>query len=148
MNAKNPAIERLNDLIQINIDGAEGYTLAAEKVEDGPLKDRFQQYASERKTFASQLTSEVVSLGGEPATGGNVAAGAHRGWMRLREAVTDSQKAIITECERGEEHAVKAYKEATADALPPRVRSLVAHQKERVQRAHDHMRGLEAVVKA
>jgi uncharacterized protein (TIGR02284 family) len=68
----------------------------------------------------------VRRLGGDPERTGSVAAAVHRGWINLKSAVTGKDDAaILTECERGEELAVKSFEDALDKDLPADVRALV-----------------------
>ena len=60
---------------------------------------------------------------------GTVAAAVHRGWIDLKAAVSKrDEAAVITECERGEELAVKNYEDALKTDLPAETRVLVDYQ--------------------
>ena len=107
----------LNDLIETCKDGEEGFRTSAEKVKDSSLKSLFSKYAAQRAGFVKELQAAVSQLGEKPAESGHVAAGLHRGWIRLKEALaSDEDTAIINEAEAGEDAAMKSYKEAIASA--------------------------------
>ena len=78
-----------------------------------------------------------------PEASGHVAGGLHRGWMSLKEAVGNKDKAIIDECEAGEDRAMKAYKEAFEKNLPGAAGELVNKQFAAVQEAHNKLRTLK-----
>ena len=66
---------------------------------------------------------------------------AHRGWMNTRSAIIGmDDRAILTECERGEDYAERAYASALKENLPADVRSLIARQFRVVKQNHDHVR--------
>src|SRR5918911_5770041 len=122
-------ISTLNDLIETCKDGQEGFRQAAEGVKHGELKTLFHTYSQQRAQFAGELQGEVRRLGGDPERTGSVAASLHRGWINLKSAVTGKDDAaIITECERGEQVAVKNYEDALKKDLPGDVRALVERQ--------------------
>jgi uncharacterized protein (TIGR02284 family) len=134
----------LNDLIETCKDGEQGFKTAAEKAKDSSLKSLFSKYASQRAGYVQELQSAVKELGGEPATSGHVAATLHRGWINLKEALSkDEDKAIIFECESGEDAAMKNYKDALSKSLPASVLSLVQKQLSGVQEAHGVIRDLK-----
>jgi uncharacterized protein (TIGR02284 family) len=136
----------LNQLIQTCKDGEKGFGAAAEAVSDPNLRHLFESYSQQRSEFAAELELEVRRTAKEPAEGGHVAAALHRGWMDLKAAATGQDEgAIIAECERGEDLAVKAYHKAVATPLPPDVRAIVERQLIKVQEAHDQVRSLERV---
>lgn len=137
-------ISVLNNLIETCKDGENGFRTAAEGVKDSQLKSLFNSYAQQRTQFASELQREVQRLGGQPEESGSVAASIHRGWMNIKSVVTGEDKAaIISECERGEDVALKTYKEALKANLPADIRILVEQQCAKVQEAHDKIRSLE-----
>jgi len=107
---------RLNELIETCKDGEEGYRLAAETVKNADLKKMFSNLSMQRRQFAGELQDMVRALDAAPEQSGTTAGAMHRGWMRLRAALTHGEeKAILTECERGEEAAVAQYQAALHD---------------------------------
>ena len=148
-NPDKDTIKVLNDLIDVCEDGHKGFETAAESVKDVRYKDLFRRNSMQRARFVSELQDEVKRLGGKPDESGTTAGALHRGWINLRTAVTSKdEKAVLAECERGEDHAVKAFREASAKPLPETARILVARQAGEVQHAHDTMRSLRDAEKA
>lgn len=138
------AISTLNNLIETCKDGENGFRTAAGGVRNGELKTLFNLYAQQRAQFAAELQTEVRSLGGDPENTGSLAASLHRGWINIKSAVTgEDEGAVITECERGEDSAVKNYQEALEEDLPANVRSIIERQLIEVKEAHDRIRTLE-----
>lgn len=137
------AVSILNELIETCEDGAEGYKKAAEDVEESSLKTLFTGYSSQRAKFAAELRSAVEAHGGKPANSGHAAGSLHRGWMSLKEAVGNKDKAIIDECEAGEDRAMKAYREAFDKNLPGPTGDLISRQFAAVQEAHGKLRNLK-----
>lgn len=137
-------ISTLNNLIETCKDGQNGFQTAAEGVKNSELKTLFHTYAQQRAQFAAELQTEVRRAGGDPEQTGSVAATLHRGWMNIKSAVTgESEAAVISECERGEDSAVKNYQDAINAGLPENVRSIVERQYTQVKEAHDRIRALE-----
>ena len=142
-NPDKDSIKVLNDLIEVCEDGRKGFETAAESVKDVRYKDLFRRNSMQRARFVTELQEEVQRLGGKPDDSGSAAGTMHRGWINLRTAVTSKdEKAVLSECERGEDHAVKAYRDASGKPLPETSRVLVVRQAGEVQRAHDMMRAL------
>jgi uncharacterized protein (TIGR02284 family) len=138
------AISTLNNLIETCKDGQNGYQTAAEGVTNSELKTLFGTYSLQRAGFAGELQNEVRRLGGDPENTGSVAATLHRGWINVKSAVTGADEAaIIAECERGEDSAVKNYKEAAGEELPADLKAIVEKQYAQVQEAHDRIRALK-----
>ena len=134
----------LNDLIETCKDGEQGFRQAAEKVNDGSLKTLFSRYSSQRAEYVRELQTLVSQLGGEAASTGHAGAMLHRGWINLKEALSKNEdKAIIDECEAGEDAAVKAYREARGKALPSQIAAVVEKQAVGVEEAHRTLRDLK-----
>ena len=150
MAGNDKVISTLNDLIETCRNGQEGFKTAAEGVKDAALKELFHFYSRQRGGFAGELQDEVRRLGGDPESSGSAAAALHRGWINIKAAVTgQDDNAVIAECERGEDSAVRNYKSALADeALTADVRAVVERQYAAVQEAHDRVRSLERVTGA
>ena len=134
----------LNTLIQTCRDGEKGFQSASEAVEDSHLRSLFRDLATQRGQFAIELESEVVRLGEVPATEGSLMGSLHRGWLNLKAAIGgNDEAAVVSECERGEDAAVAAYRNALDKDLPESTHSLVARQYSFVQAAHDRIRAIE-----
>ena len=144
MASNEEVISTLNGLIQTCRDGQEGFETAADGVENGELKKLFRDYSRQRAGFVGELRDEVRRLGGEPADSGTLGGSLHRGWMDIRAAVSGGDDAgIITECERGEDAAVKNYSAALGRDMPAGVRPVVERQFAAVKEAHDRIRSLQ-----
>ena len=137
-------ISTLNNLIETCKDGQNGFQAAADGVKNSELKTLFHTYAQQRAQFAAELQAEVRRLGGDPEQTGSVAASLHRGWINIKATVTgEDESAIISECERGEDSAVRNYKDALDSKLPADVGAVVERQYTEVKDAHDRIRALE-----
>lgn len=144
VNDNDKVIDILNNLVQTCKDGEEGFRAASENVLKADLKRLFKANANEREQFGTELQALVRSLGGSPEKGGTVSAAFHRGWMTIKTTFSGrSDRAIVADCVRGEDYAVKAYREAVEKELPANVRSLVERQYEHTKKTHDHIRDLE-----
>jgi uncharacterized protein (TIGR02284 family) len=134
----------LNGLIETCKDGEQGFQSAAEGVKDPNLQRLFQSYSQQRAEFASELQTEVKRLSEDPVDSGHVAGALHRGWLNIKAAVSGKDEgAIISECERGEDVAVRNYREALEKGLPSNIQMIVERQFLEVKQAHDQVRSLE-----
>lgn len=137
-------ISTLNNLIETCKDGENGFREASDGVKSGELKTLFLTYSQQRAQFAGELQNEVLRLGGDPEKSGSIVASLHRGWINIKSAVTgEDEGAVIAECERGEDSAVKNYQEALNADLPANIRSTIEQQFTQVKEAHDRIRTLE-----
>ena len=137
------SVSVLNELIAVCEDGANGFAKAAEDVLDISLKQLFSKYSRQREAYSAELKEEVAAFGGKPEQSGHVMAPLHRGWMSLKEAFGDKDKAIIDECEAGEDSAVKAYRKALQEPLPPATLEIVMSQLAGVLEAHGKLSALK-----
>ena len=140
-------VEVLNDLIQINNDRIEGYARASKELdtEDMDLKALFGQMHDESRRYLSELTEQVIKLGGQPATSTTNSGKIYRAWMDVKATFSgNDRKAVLASCEFGEDAAQKAYDAAlTSDeTLSLDVRQLIANQKASLRSSHDKIKAL------
>ena len=143
------AISTINSLIETLKDGEKGFKEASEAVKDPQLKSLFEQYSQQRHRFASELQAQAQNLGESKPEKSSSAAGAmHRAWINLKSAATSGDdKAILSECERGEDSAVHEYQEAIQDGLAGTAREIVSRQFTEIKSAHDRVRQLRDAAK-
>lgn len=133
----------LNDLIETSKDGEKGFLKASEDAEAPELKTLFAQCAERCGQGASELQALVASAGGTANDTGSVSGALHRGWISVREALTGrDDKAILDECERGEDYAKAQYRKALEQELPAPTRALIEHQYQGVVANHDRVKAL------
>ena len=126
----------INGLIEICKDGQDGFQDASENIKHSDLKTLLSGYSLQRSKFAGELQQLVIGLGEEPETSSSIASAIHRGWIDLKAAFTQgSDHAILAECERGEDHAVSAYRDALTEELPANIREIILAQSAAVQAA-------------
>lgn len=144
MKDQQETISVLDELIKTLKDGQEGFKQAAEGVKDLQLKSLFTEYSQQRLRFASALKNQVRALGNsEPESSSSAAGALHRGWINLKSTLSGGDDhAILAECERGEDSAVKEYKKALDDDLSPELYELVSRQFTDIKAAHDRIRTL------
>ncbi|QJR15136.1 PA2169 family four-helix-bundle protein [Usitatibacter palustris] len=133
----------LNELIEVSKDGERGFVTCAEGAKDAQLKAYFEQCARRCGDAARVLGVEVARLGGKPGTSGSASAALHRAWLNVKTAVTSNDDlAVLEECERGEDVAIKAYAKCLQENLPPNVRTIVQSQYQGVVHNHDKVKML------
>jgi uncharacterized protein (TIGR02284 family) len=122
-------VATLNDLIETCRDGINGFRTAAEGVSSPVAKEVFLSRIHLIEKGLGDLDNAVQQLGGHAVEHGHPAASLHRAWINIKSAVTakdDDQ--IIDEVVRGEEVAVKHYRDALAKPLPADIRAMVDTQ--------------------
>jgi len=143
-------ISTINSLIETLKDGEEGFKQAAEAVKDSNLKSLFYEFSQQRARFATELQSQAMNLGeSEPEESSSATGAMHRAWIDLKSAVTSGDDhAILAECERGEDSAVKEYEDALKADLPAPLDDIVSREYAEVKSAHDRIKGLRDATKA
>ncbi|MEE8873560.1 ferritin-like domain-containing protein [Pseudomonas helleri] len=146
------AISVLNDLIETSKDGQEGFKTCAEDIKNPELKALFVKRSADCGTAAAELQAEVRKLGGDPETSTSVAGDLHRRWVDVKSIFTGKgEEAVLNEAERGEDHALKAYKEALEKISKHNlvgIRDVVERQYLDVQRNHDQVKALRNQARA
>lgn len=141
-------ISTLNDLIETSKDGEKGFAKAAEETKDSQLRSLFSEGSTRCASSVRELQDLVRSLGGDPEKSGSALAAMHRGWLDVKSAVTGrDDKAILNECERGEDVAKARYAKALREDLPANVRAVVERQNAGVLANHDRVRALRDAAK-
>jgi uncharacterized protein (TIGR02284 family) len=141
------AIEVLNDLIEINNDRIDGFNRAAEGLGEGDadLKAVFEQFASDSRQNVQELSAAVGQAGGDVDTGNTVTGSIHRAWLNVKATFTGhDRKAILAECERGEDAIKKAYRDALAEdnELSVEQTQLISRQQGAINTGHDRIKAL------
>lgn len=134
----------LNDLLLAARDSEKGFQAAADHAKVPELVELFAGYSLQRAKFAKELEERIRTLRATPTKPANPAAAMHRAWMGLKAAIDANEAhALLAECERGEDMAVKAYGAALKDqSLDGQSRALIQRQYEQVQAAHDRVKQL------
>jgi uncharacterized protein (TIGR02284 family) len=144
-------IETLEDLVETSKDGEYGFRTSAEHVKNPEIQRLFQQRADECRMAAQELQRMIVQQGGKvDDEGGSVSGAMHRGWVSVKGTLAGyTDLAMLDEVERGEDTALKRYRDALNDtSLPSEVRSLIERQLQGVQRNHDQVKALRNAEKA
>ncbi|UDI91679.1 ferritin-like domain-containing protein [Pseudomonas sp. IAC-BECa141] len=149
------AISVLNDLIETSKDGQEGFKTCAEDIKHPELKTLFVKRSADCATAAAELQAAVRSMGGDPETSTSVSGDLHRRWVDVKAMFTGKdEEAVLNEAERGEDHALKAYREAIdkltkiKDHGLTKIFDLVEKQYHGVQRNHDQVKVLRDQARA
>jgi len=143
------AAETVQDLIRLNVDAAEGFTAAAERVEDARVAELFREYAAQRSSNAEALKASVAFNGEEPAQSGTTRGTLHRWWLEIRGTVTGGDTAkVLADAETGEDVIKHRYEDAIKECAGSPVAELLTSQYRNVKAAHDHVRDLRDAYKA
>jgi uncharacterized protein (TIGR02284 family) len=134
----------LNELMLVARDAERGFQTAADRVKEPELVELFEGISLERAKFVKELEARIRTLRAEPVKLPNPGASLHRAWMEIKSSTDSSPShALLEECERGEDMALKAYRMAleTSD-VDVQSREIIQRQYELVQAAHDRIKQL------
>jgi uncharacterized protein (TIGR02284 family) len=136
-------IDRLQDLLSINIDSQRGFEEAAENTNDPQLQSLFRDFSQRRSHNAAELREQISAAGWEPTTSGSVSASLHRWWIDTKQLFTGKDAAgILNEAERGEDSIKHEYEDALQEIGNTEVRSLVERQYNNVREGHDRVKAM------
>lgn len=137
----NEIVDTLNTLIETSRDGEAGFSACAEDSKDPSLRAYFTICATRCRESVHQLEEVVKNYGGTPEQLGSVMGSLNRAWLNLRAAAsTNSDLAVLEECERAEDAAIRTYKHALEQDLPVDVSAIARIQLSGVQENHDRVR--------
>jgi uncharacterized protein (TIGR02284 family) len=140
---RDDVIDVLKDLAECSKDGEYGFRECAEQAKRSDLKTMFLQRADDCRRGAQELNQLVRELGGTAEDGGSAMGAMHRGWVSIKSKLSSyDDKAVLEECERGEDNAKARYAKALQKNLPANVRNVVERQYQGVQRNHDQVKML------
>ena len=128
-------IEALYELIQVNQEGERGYREASENIKNEELTTILYRLSQQRALFKGELEETLrKDFRDEAIVSDSIASKVHRTWMDFKSALNgDDDKAILNECERGEEHAIKKYTETLDGRLPDYIEKNVNQQLEMIR---------------
>ena len=136
-------IDVLRDLVECSKDGEYGFRACAEQAQRADLKTTFLQRADDCRAGAQELNELIRQCGGKPSDHGSAMGAIHRGWVAVKATLsTYDDKAVLNECERGEDNAKTRYRKALEKPLPPHIKQVVERQMQGVQRNHDQVKML------
>ena len=137
-------LDVIEDLIEINNDGNEGYKTAADDIDNPAYKTLFYSYAQQRAKFSTELKREAELLGREPDSDESIIGALHRGWINIKSAFTKGgSAAILAECETGDKAALETYEKALSEPLPSNIESLVRAQHQAVLEAYNKIKSFK-----
>ena len=137
-------VKTLNTLLETVVDSIDGFEQATKWADTSAFKSIFEDVIRDRRGIKGDLENAIRSAGGTPDDEGTMLASAHRVLMRLRDAVSKGDIAVVDEAERGEDHIKAKFEKASDDAdLSPTVKHFVTTAATRVKAGHDRIRDLK-----
>ena len=147
METSEKSVDVINDLIKINNDRSAGFEKAAQDLENGngELIAVFNRLAGESREYANELTGIARQYYGDVAEGTSTSGDLHRAWISIKSTFTGNDAAaILDECERGEDAAKSAYRDALDESneLTFEVAGVLQRQQEGIIAGHDLIKNL------
>lgn len=141
-------VEVTNDLIATTLDSMKGYSQSAEQTENSEHARFFEEMAQERSRVASELQDHVRSLGSEPETESSISGATHRGWVKIKDAITSrNDKTVVEEVERGEDYIRDQFQSALDDdQLSPQTRGVLEKCFASIRKGHDRASALKHAI--
>ncbi|MFC7287004.1 PA2169 family four-helix-bundle protein [Herminiimonas glaciei] len=140
---RDDVLATLNELIEACRDGEAGFKTCAEDIRDVQLKQPFLNLADGCNDAAQELSVLLVSRGGNPERRHSLGGSLHRRWIDIKSSLMGKDdEAIMKECERGEDMALKSYRRALEKDLPLDVRAVVERQYQGVIQNYELMKNL------
>lgn len=147
-NLNDSTIDGLQKLIRYNIDSFDGFTEAADEVNNKRVSTLFRELATERSNFANELQDHVTWNGDEAVDDGSTMAAVHRTWIQVRSALNGGDAyPILCEAERGEDYIKSAYEDVLKETAGSAVNDVLNRQYRVVKSAHDRVRDLRDQLK-
>jgi uncharacterized protein (TIGR02284 family) len=146
MEISEKAVDVINDLIKINNDRVAGFEKAGTDLEEDNkyLVAIFNKLAGESQQYVVELTG-IAQQYGEAADGTSTSGDLHRAWIDIKATFTGSDLlAILSECERGEDAAKSAYRDALdpENDLSPELVDILQRQQRGITEGHDLIKSL------
>lgn len=141
-------LERLNDLLQRNLEAEKGYQTAYNNIANPQIKSFLQAKALKRQQFSDTLKAEMLKSGLEPEESTSILASLHRTWIDTKGILTGSDEvAILDECQRGEEVILKEYEDVILNAnLPEKVQYIVVVQRAEIMHTLNDISNLKVAL--
>lgn len=135
------------DLVETLKDGRDGFTSAAERLrssEQPELAATMQRFAEQRAQFAGEIVSMGHDYGDDVDESGSTAGALHRGWLKVKDAVTgDDADSVLGAAVSGEDHAVSEYEKALGKDITDGFRTVLQRQHASVVAARDEVKQLQ-----
>ena len=141
-------ITKLNDLIQVLVDGQKFYEEAAPEVRPD-LRQLFTNMASTKGAIVADLQRHVAAAGKDPEEGGSVTGSFLKLYAEVRTSIaSDTNGEYVIQLESFEDRILESFRDAAANSDDPEVRAIAQRHLPQVTKDHDDMRALKRSAKA
>ena len=131
----------LRSVIQVLIDGQEGFKKLGEQIKDEALKEYFLAESLTRAQFRGVLESILHQEGVHDVKESGTAAGTiRRAWGDVKSALGGGDSTLLATAEEGEQEATEAYGKASETYLPLPVRQVLTTQAAHIDKSHEFIK--------
>ncbi|MGP8225457.1 MAG: PA2169 family four-helix-bundle protein [Terracidiphilus sp.] len=133
--------ETLWSVIQILIDGQEGFQEIGEHLKDETLRRYFAAESLKRAQFRGDIESALHREGTHDVKEkGTIGGAVHRAWGDIKAHLGGGDHTLLETAEAGEDDAKKAYQKALEKELPLPIKQLLVSQYAHIQASHDYVK--------
>lgn len=138
-------VRQLNLLLAKTKEAEKGFAKAADLAVRADLKNYLQAKSNRRNVFALEISTAIRALGKTENPNENYLGDIHRFWMDVKTALSsDTDEALLKECERGEKYSLEDYEKVLAfENLPVSVKNVLESQKVKVEATIDTLEKLD-----
>jgi uncharacterized protein (TIGR02284 family) len=140
---------KLQDLVELLTDSQKGYGESAAHVQNEALKEKFMRIGNGRAPWIESIGNELAKLGEETSMNGTTKGALHRAWIDLREKFASRDDlAIVSECQRGDEHLIEHYDSViNDDEVPYPFKEILQEHRVMIQSDLGELQLLEQTIK-
>jgi len=121
-------IDRLNDLIALDIDAVNAYEAAIQRIEAVTIRERLLQFQQDHERHIRDLSSCVVDLDGKPRVRPDVKGYILKAFTAITSAMGD--KAALKAMKGNEELTNRTYEKALEEVWPPQVLDVIQRNRQ------------------
>ena len=131
----------LRSVIQVLIDGQDGFKKLGEQIKDEALKEYFLAESLTRAQFRGVLESILHQEGVHDIKESGTAVGTiRRAWGDIKSALGGGDSSLLATAEEGENEAIEAYARAAETYLPLPVRQVLVTQAAHIDQSHEFIK--------
>lgn len=141
-------LSKLNDLIEVLIDGKKFYEEAAPEVRPD-LRQLFTRMANTKGAIVADLQRQVAATGKEPADSGTMSGALRKFYAEVRTAMASNENdEYVSQLEEFEDRILEAFRDASTKDDDMEVRAIAQRHMAQVKKDHDDMRALKRAAQA
>lgn len=144
----NHDLSKLNDLIEVLIDGKNFYEEAASEVRPD-LHQLFNRMASTKGAIIADLQRQVAASGKTPADSGTVSGTLRKFYAEIRTAMASNEnEEYVSQLEEFEDRILETFRNVSTKNDDMEVRAIAQRHMAQVKKDHDDMRALKRAATA